>query len=55
VEPLTQPTTDGPSIGAEQEDGSVIALLLVVALAIGVLFWFGASVVSAAASSCGGG
>jgi hypothetical protein len=53
VEPLTHP--DGSSFEAEPERGSGIALLLVVAVVIGVLLWFGANVASAAASSCGGG
>jgi hypothetical protein len=40
---------------AEPEGGGGLALLLVVAVVIGVLAWFGANVVGALASSCGGG
>jgi hypothetical protein len=54
LEPLT-PSPDGSSVVAEQDGGSGTALLLVVVIVIGVLFWFGANVMSAVASSCGGG
>ena len=53
LEPLS-PTPDGTSVTEPEERGG-LALLLVVAVVIGVIFWFGANVVSAVASSCGGG
>ena len=40
---------------AEPEGGNGLALVLIVAVVIGVLFWVGANAVSAFASSCGGG
>ena len=52
MEPLSS-GPDGLSV-AEPEGGNRIAVLLVVAVVIGVIVWFGVNVVSALAS-CGGG
>ncbi len=51
MEPLS-PGSDGATL-AEPEAGSGIALLLVIVVVLGVVFWFGANVVNAVAG-CGG-
>ena len=53
MEPLSQ-GPDGTSVAKEGGDNG-LALVLVLVVVIGVIFWFGANVVGAFAASCGGG